>query len=121
MMMLSGQGRVYLYRGVCDLRRSFDRLSQMVAEELAEDPLSGDWFIFLSADRRKVKILVWDRDGYVLWYKRLENGKFVIPDGNDKELDRTGLIHLLEGINARVMKRQPRFRRENVRIVNNSA
>lgn len=121
MMLLPGQGRVYLYRGVCDLRRSFDRLSRMVSEELDADPLSGDWFIFLSADRRKVKILVWDRDGYVLWYKRLEAGKFMLPAGEDRQIDRTALVHLLEGVKAQIVSRQPRYRRENVKIVKQSA
>jgi hypothetical protein len=49
--------RIYLYRGVCDLRRSFDRLAHMVEEELTENPLSGDWYVFLGADCRKMKIL----------------------------------------------------------------
>jgi transposase len=82
----------------------------MVQEELGEDPLSGDWYVFLGSDRRKMKVLYWDNDGYVLWYKRLERGKFT-PSANDpgNELDRTAWVHLLEGIKADIIKRQPRY------------
>ena len=106
--------RIFLYRGNCDLRRSFDRLALMVTEELHEDPLKGDWFVFLNVNKTKLKVLYWDNDGYALWYKRLEAGRFVIPeDGNI--LDRSAWANLLEGIEANVIKRQPRYRRENVK------
>lgn len=115
--ILGSRARVFLYRGACDLRRSFDGLAQMVTEELREDPLLGDWFVFLSADRRKAKILFWDEDGYALWYKRLETGRFVPPAGNKAAIDRTELALLLEGVKAEIVSRQPRFRRESIKIV----
>ena len=105
----SNNSRIFVYRGACDLRRSFDKLAQIVIEELREDPLSGDCFVFLGANHSKIKVLYWDRDGYALWYKRLECGKFIMPEGENALIDRTAWVHLLEGVKAKIIKRQPRY------------
>ncbi len=101
--------RIFLYRGICSMRRSFDRLAWMIKEELEEDPLTGDLFVFLNKSRKMLKCLYWDKDGYAIWYKRLEHGRFVMPTTEGKEIDITGWTHLLEGIEAKVIKRQPRY------------
>jgi len=111
--MISGinanSSRIFVYRGACDLRRSFDKLAQMVTDELQENPLGGDWFVFLGKDQKKIKVLYWDRDGYALWYKRLEKGKFVLPDQENPCIDRMAWVHLLEGVSVGIIKRQPRY------------
>jgi transposase len=91
------------------MRRSFDRLGCMVKELLREDPLSGDMFVFLNRRRRMCKVLYWDRDGYAIWHKRLEQGCFEIPHGSGNVIDRASLVHLLEGLEVRILRRQKRY------------
>jgi transposase len=104
--------RIYLYRGICDMRRSFDRLARMVDEQLERDPLSGDVYIFINRDASRLKALYWDRDGYALWYKRLEQGQFKIPGGESLEIDRTAWVHMIEGVEVKVLKRHKRYGRK---------
>jgi transposase len=90
--------RIYVYRGICDMRRSFDRLAWMIREHMKGDPLSGDVFLFFNRASDKVKALYWDRNGFVLCYKRLETGHFVIPGGESLEIDRHMLENLMESV-----------------------
>ena len=74
---LSGAGvRAYVCAEAVDMRKSIDGLSAMVKPVFAANPLNGHWFVFLSRSRTKVKILYWDRNGFALWYKRLERGRY---------------------------------------------
>lgn len=73
--------QIYVYRGVCDMRRSFDRLARMVEDQIQRDPLTGDVYVFLNRASNRMKALYWDKNGYVLWYKRLEAGCFEMPGG----------------------------------------
>jgi transposase len=88
--------RIFVCRGATDLRRSFDRLSAMVTEVLRQDPLSGHLFLFFNRRKDRVKILVWERGGFWLLYKRLETGTFATVDA--EEITGRELFLLLEGI-----------------------
>jgi len=93
----------------------FDRLAERVQSVLGEDPLSGHLFLFRSRNGNRLKILTWDRDGYVLWYKRLEVGVFklprIVPGSNSIELRASELAMLLDGIDMAKLKRVPRYER----------
>jgi len=106
---------VYLCTSPTDMRKGFDTLAVLVRDGLGYDPLSGHLFLFVGRRRDRLKILYWDRDGYALWYKRLEKGTFRMPvakpDAASIELKASELAMLLEGIDLRSIKRRKRFRR----------
>jgi len=99
--------RGHVARGATDLRRSFDRLSAQVQEVLRQDPLSGHVFVFFNRQRNRVKMLVWERDGFWLLYKRLEAGTFAALDRD--EINARELYLLLEGIE--VVRERRRYTR----------
>jgi len=107
--------RVYLCTSPTDMRKGFDTLAVLVRDVLGYDPMSGHLFLFVGRRRDRLKILYWDRDGYALWYKRLEQGTFRMPVAKDGathvELKASELAMLLEGIDLRSIKRRKRFRR----------
>jgi transposase len=100
---------MFLYRGSVDMRRGFDGLSGIVREELSEDPMSGTLFVFLNRSRDKIKILYWDRDGYAIWTKRLEQGRFALPSEGGGVIGMSELALLLDGVSVRVVKRSARW------------
>jgi transposase len=71
--------RIWLATEATDMRCGFDRLAERVKAVIGENPLSGHLFVFRSRRGDRLKILLWDRDGFVLWYKRLEEGVFKLP------------------------------------------
>ncbi len=71
--------KVYLRTVPCDMRRSFDGLSMMAEPLIRCNPFSGHLLVFCNRRSDRVKILYWDRDGWAIWYKRLEEGTFQFP------------------------------------------
>ncbi len=79
MLSLSELVRIYVCLAPTDMRKSFDSLAALVQEWLGHDPLSGHLFVFRSRRGDRVKLLWWDRDGWTLYYRRLEEGTFRFP------------------------------------------
>jgi transposase len=106
--------RIWLATEKTDMRCGFDRLAERVKVVIGEDPLSGHLFVFRSRRGDRLKILVWDRDGFVLWYKRLESGVFKLPrvdeGARSMELRGSELAMVLDGIDMTKLKRVPRYR-----------
>ncbi len=106
--------RLYLATQPVDLRRSYDGLSALVDGTFGKQAMSGDLFIFMNRRANQVRILFWDRDGYVIMMKRLEAGTFrrtKTAEGEDLvEIDAGELAMLLEGIDAPTIKRRRRYR-----------
>ena len=119
MIHLPASVRVYLCLTPCDMRKSFDSLHALVREQLALDAFAGHLFVFTSRRRDRVKILYWDRDGFAVWGKRLEEGTYAVPLGDDgaekrREITAQELGALLSGIDLSTAKRRKRYRRKSV-------
>ena len=102
MLTIPGSVRIFIGRNPVDMRKSIDGLMSVVQEELRQDAYSGHLFVFLSRRADRVKILAWDKGGFVLLYKRLERGQFKLPHIDQEtmavEIDSTQLAMLLDGI-----------------------
>jgi transposase len=103
-MMRPGDAiEVFLYRGIVDMRKSIDGLAAIVEQELGLDPFSSQLYVFCNRRRDKVKILHWERAGFVLWYKRLEKERFPWPRRDEEGVvTMTGreLNWILDGIDV---------------------
>jgi transposase len=113
MLTLPPSVRLFVCTQPTDMRRGFDRLAMMVQTILEQDPFSGHLFVFRSRRADRVKVLYWDRDGYAIWYKRLEKGTFRFPEhlADGAELRASDLAMLLEGIDPTQVKRARRYTR----------
>jgi transposase len=116
MIHLPASVRVYLCLTPCDMRKSFDSLHTLVREHLELDPFAGHLFVFASRRKDRVKILYWDRDGFAMWSKRLEEGTYEVPFGDGveerrREITAQELGSLLSGIDLEQAPRRKRYRR----------
>lgn len=114
MLSLPEPVRIYVAVQPADLRRSFDGLAAHVRDWLGQDPLSGHLFVFRNKRGDRVKILFWDRDGMVLYYKRLEEGVVRFPTPGDPQaasvqVSAEELTLLLWGIDPSSVQRRRRY------------
>jgi transposase len=103
-----GQLRVFVYGQPTSMRLSFDGLYALAKHTMGKDPMSGHLFAFINRRATQIKVLYWDRTGFCIWSKRLEQGR-LLSDWNQvstREMDWTGLKLLLEGIETKRVKRR---------------
>lgn len=115
MFALTASHRYHLYLGVTDMRKSFDGLCGLVNNQLKRNPFSGEVFLFINRRRDKLKLLKWEPGGFVLYYKRLEEGTFELPALNGQncyEMAWTDLILMVEGIQLTGTKKRKRYQRK---------
>ncbi len=113
MFSLNESHRYYLSVCSTDMRKGFDALCGVVRSQMGRDPLSGEVFIFLNRSRTTIKLLHWERGGFVLYHKRLERGCFSLPvfDKNSRSyvLRWADLVLMVEGISLEKVRYQKRF------------
>jgi transposase len=114
----SASTRIWLATQPADMRCGFDRLAELAGTVTEQNPLDGHLFLFRGRHGDRLKILYFDRDGWALWYKRLEEGTFKLPRFDEKarsvELRASELAMLLDGIDLRSVKRVKRYSRKKV-------
>ena len=112
MFVLSYNDRFHLYSKPTDMRKSFNGLSGLVHNKMKQNVISGDVFIFINKSRNMMKLLKWEKGGFVLFIKRLEQGTFKIPTINndlDKNIEWTDLVLMVEGVIIKQYKKQKRY------------
>lgn len=113
MVSFSSGMRYYLWLEAVDMRKSFDGLQGIVTNEMKRQAVSGEVFIFMNRGRDQVKLLVWDTSGFVIYYKRLEQGRFELPQvisgQRGTALRWSDLILILEGVSLGSVRWRKRF------------
>ena len=106
---------IFLHTDATDMRKSFTGLCGLVRSVFNDDPADGSLFLFVNKRRDRIKALWWDGDGFVLWYKRLEQGTFEIAPASVGEkrvrIDATQLAMILGGVRLESARRRKRFSR----------
>lgn len=113
MFALTSSLKYYLYRSPTDMRKSFDGLCGLVSNHLNKSPSNGEVFIFINRPRNKIKLLHWEHGGFVLYYKRLEQGTFEVPhidnQTNSCQITWPILVMMIDGISVEKVKHRKRF------------
>jgi len=95
------------------MRKGFDGLSGLVINKLKQNPMSGDIFIFINRPRTLIKILVWDKTGFAIWHKRLEQGTFEMPSfdpsNGSVEISRQKLLLILDAYTGQYVPAIPEY------------
>ena len=113
MFTLSTSNRFHLYSQPTDMRKSFDGLSAVVQNALDSNPLNGDVFIFINRRRDKIKLLHWQGISFTLYYKRLEEGTFEVPNYDPEagsiSLTYAQMVMLVDGLTIKNIEKRKRY------------
>lgn len=113
MLPILSRFKFYLCAQPTDMRKSFDGLCGMVTSTMSRSPMSGDVYVFFNRRRDRLKLLVWDRTGFWIFYKRLEAGTFQLPtplsNHTSLEVPYEDLMMIIEGIDLVSIKRRVRY------------
>lgn len=113
-MLNINKSPIWYYQQPVDFRKQINGLVLFLAGEIGVNPGSGDIFIFRSKKTDKLKILVWDRNGFWLIYRKLEKGRFRFPKKEEKllELSNEQMQWLISGLNIEKLQLQPKLKAE---------
>ena len=111
MFFPESQVKIWLYAKSTDMRRPFTGLTAMAKNVVGENPLSGHLFVFINRRQTQIKILYFDRSGYCIWAKRLEEGRFNYNKsaGDKQALNWTELKLIIEGIELKNTLQRKRY------------
>lgn len=114
-MLSTYQTPIWLYSSPVDFRKQIDGLVMLIADQLALNPTSGQLFLFRNRSSNKIKLLWWDRNGFWLCYKRLEEGRLIFPPLLNQaiELTRDQLSWLLSGLDYLEQRLLPEVKASN--------
>ena len=98
MLGFSSSARFFICKEAVDLRKGFEGLSDLVRTIFKAEIISGAFFVFINKSKNRIKVIYWDTDGLVIWYKRLEKGTFSLNHLNQNQVTRKDFLMLLEGI-----------------------
>lgn len=115
MLSVPSQLKLFLCVEATDMRKGFDTLAGLVRDTLRLDPFSGQLFVFRNRRGDRLKLLYWDGDGFALWYKRLEEGRFRFPsaqsDQTSVSISAADFRLLLDGVELSSVRRGRRYQR----------
>lgn len=113
LIVLTDQRNYHLYRKETDLRKGFNQLCGIITNELGRIVTQGDAFIFINRPRTHLKLLVYEKGGFTIFYRRLEKGAFEVPsfnlDANSMQLTTDQLHFILQGISLQTIRYRKRY------------
>ena len=113
-IIIAAESRQYhLYRKETDMRKGFDSLCGIISNELGKQVMNGDAFIFINKPRTHIKLLLWEKGGFTIYYRRLERGTFEVPafnlDASSMQITSDQVNFILQGISLKAVKYRKRY------------